>query len=473
MRKKQLLADRQAMLDELSALQQENLRLRIGTPRSPPPVPFSPEEEEARAARQSAYSRFPKLRDIDAAYTETLEPSATLPGQATHLHSQEEGVHQKVNLAPPQAVAEQLRRYAGTHFGLYANRALFAHFLGAMAAAEVLLVRGEDEEESLLFCQAMAAALGQRVEVTQVQPHWRGSADLLGAMAPGGKHFDESDFLCTLYRAHYQDSVCFAVLRDIDAAPPAGYLRALLPLLGLRRTEGDGLAGLRQISLCGTAWPGDPLLLREGNLPWPENLWLLGTFAPLRAAAEGSAGTEKTIAGAAKPKGDSIEGALRAAAMEFCVPAQLSTGSAFLAALAKPMYLPAAHLRSLFAHAAETYVLPGELLRRYGLLRQYLADHLDLSMGAAADRQLERFGSVCLACGLRPEELLDGFLYHKGLRCLEGLHPALLKYELPGLRRFLAAEFGKRGLPMTVQYLGRVDTNAQRPSSGGFSAVLR
>jgi len=410
--KKQLLQDRQSLLDEIAALQEENLRLRVGEP--PAPVPDSPEEEAV--ARPSQFSRFPLLRAVDEKYenANAEEPLA----------------------APPQAlprVAEHLRRYAAAHFGLYAGRSLYACFLGAMAASDFLLLRSEDPGRSpLAFCRAVAAAWGQNIEITPMRPEWARPADLLGEPDPATRRYRETDLLCAIYEAGYSRGVSFTVLEGVTAAP-ARCLTDLLPLLSLSYNQAN-LA--RQIPLADSAWPGDPVLLRDGVLPWPGNLWLVGTL-PLEAPAS--------------PQG------LRGAAMEFCLPGQQGA-KGFLTPLENPSALPARQLRGLFAHAREVYALPEEALRLYGLVEQHLAENMELSLGAQSQAQLRAFGSICLACGLRPTEALDGFFYHRALRRLDCADPGALKYELPGLRRFLAGTFGRRALPLTMGFLEELET---------------
>jgi len=415
-RKKQLLRDRQALLDEIAALQEETLRLRVGEPPSSP-VPDSPEEEIY--ARQSDFSRFPLLRAVDEKYENAvLDESPEAKPQA-----------------PLPQVAEHLRRYAAAHFGLYAGRPLFAHFLGAMAASDFLLLRsgeancvsgGDAGPGPLTLCRAVAAAWGQNIEIVPAQPNWSRPADLLGEADPATRRYRETDFLRAVYESAYCEGVSFLVLEGISAAP-ARCLTELLPLLSLSYNPAN-LA--RKITLAHSTWPGDPVLLQNGALPWPGNLWLAGTLQP---------------GGTSSPQ-------LRAAAMELCLPGQQGA-KAFLTPLQPPTGLSARQLRSLFSHAREVYALPGEALRLYGLVEQYLAEHMELSLGPQAQVQLRSFGSVCLACGLRPNEALDGFFYHKALRRLEGADPGVLKYELPGLRRFLGETFGRRTLPLTTEFL--------------------
>lgn len=408
-RKKQLLKDRQALLDEIAALQQENLRLRSGAPQ-PSVVPDSPEEEAA--ARPHEFSRFPLLRAVD--------------------QSNENVMPERTAAAPPDApktlfrVAEHLRRYAAVHFGIYAGRPLYAAFLGAMAASDFLLLRSEDEQHGpLALCRAAAAAWGQDIAITPAHPEWTRPADLLGEADPATKQYRETEFLRTIYEAGYSEGVRIAALDNITAMP-VNCLAPLLPVLRLSHRQPNIS---RSISLADSLWPNDPLLLQNGALLWPGNLWLAGTLPP----------------------GAHVPQQLRSAAMEFCLPSQQNT-KRFLTPLEQPFPMPAQQLRSLFAHAREVYALPEEMQRLYGLVEQYLAEHMEFSLGIQT--QLHRFGSVCLACGMRTVDVLDHFFYQKGLRRLEELDPSVLKYELPGLRRFLAETFGKRALPQTMQLLG-------------------
>ncbi|MCL2494684.1 MAG: hypothetical protein FWE98_03395 [Oscillospiraceae bacterium] len=418
MRRKQLLRDRQALLDEIAALQEENLRLLRGEPVEPP-VPDSPEEEVA--ARPRDFSRFPLLRAVDEKYENTFPggPRLVRP-QPTLLQ-----------------IAGHLRGYAAAHFGIHAGRPLFAHFLGAMAASDFLLLRGENPP---LFCRAAAAAWGQEIEVIPARGDDSGSkGDILGEPGPAAGRYHETGLLRAVYEAGYREGVSFALLEDA-AAMPERRLARLLPLLSLSHNNANFA---RKIALAETAWPGDPALLEDGALPWPGNLWVVGTLP----------------AGAPPPSPQ-----LRAPAMEFCLPA---AREAKLAALENPSPVGAAQLRGLFAHAREVYALPEESLRHFALLEQYLAEHMELSLGAQALPQLRSFGGVSLACGLRPNEALDGFLYHRALRRLETADPAALKYELPGLRRFLAETFGRRALPLSMEYLDRLEAPHNHPGPAG------
>jgi len=410
--KKQLLRDRQALLDEIAALQEETLRLRVGEP-AVIAVPDSPEEEAV--SHQSEFSRFPLLRAVDEKYENAAADEAG------------------PQLVLPQ-VAEHLRRFAAAHFGLYADRSLFACFLGAMVASDFLLLRavkadidGRDTARGpLAFCRAVAAAWGQDIEITPVRPGWSRPADLLGEPDPATRRYRETDLLRAIYESGHRPGVRFILLEGIAAAP-AQYLSDLLPVLSLAYNPG-GLA--RRITLAQSAWPGDPVLLQNGVLPWPGNLWLVGTL----------------------PDNSAPPPQLSAAAMEFCLPGQKGAKT-FLTPLQQPSPVSASQLRGLFAYAREVYALPEEALRLYGLVEQHLAEHMELSLGAGALTQLRAFGSVCLACGLRPTEALDGYFFHKALRCLEGADPGVLKYELPALRRFLAETFGRRALPLSMAYL--------------------
>jgi len=415
MRKKQLLRDRRALLDEIAALQAENLRLSRGEP-TQPPAPDSPEEEAA--ARPRGFSRFPLLRAVDEKYENAFPgPPALVRPQPTLLQ-----------------IAGHLRGYAAAHFGIYAGRPLFAHFLGAMAASDFLLLRGENPP---LFCRAAAAAWGQEIELVPARGGDTGPlGDLLGEPGPAAGQYRETELLRAVYEAGYREGAAFAVLEDVTAAP-ARSLARLLPPLSLSHNN-TGL--VRKIALAETAWPGDPALLEDGALPWPGNLWVIGTLPP-----------------EAPPPSSQ----LCAPAMEFCLPA---AREAKLAPLENPSPVGAAQLRGLFARAREACALPEESLRHFALLEQYLAEHMELSLGAQALPQLRSFGGVCLACGLRPNEALDGFLYHRALRRLETADPAALKYELPGLRRFLAETFGRRALPLTAAYLDRLEAPHERIS---------
>ena len=428
MTKKQLLLEHKKLLAELAALREENLRLRLGES-IPAPRPATIDDilEESPSA-QSQFSRFPLLRAADE---RDDAPAPTEPEQ------------KKPAKRPPLTLlqlAEHLRKYAAAHFGIYAGRALYASFLGCMAASDFILLRSEDESRSaLLLCQAVASALGETPSLTTVHPQWSSAADLLGAPEPASKLYRETAFLRRLYAAGYEEGVCFAALERVTAAPAEGYLSTLLPLLAFSQAENPVFA--RSIPLADSAWPGDPFLLQDGALPYPDNLWLFGSIAA----------------------GDPLPGErLRGVAMEFCLP--VLREKSYLVSLAKPMTLSAGQLREHFDHAAEVFALPGEALRCFQQTARYLADFMDLSLGPAAETQLMQFSSVCLACGLRPAEALDSYFYHKALRRLETLDANALQLGLPGLRRHFSETFAARDVPLTMALLDTMENAAKKPS---------
>ncbi|MDR3313778.1 MAG: hypothetical protein LBS96_04900 [Oscillospiraceae bacterium] len=413
--------DRQAMLDEIAALEAETLRLRGQTANAvqmeelESALEAAPEEDMAQLLPADASpcsaalsSRFPLLVRVDQ----------------RHAAAQEEPDAAQPTL---QVLTDHLRRHAAAHCGLYAPRGLYGSFLGAMAVSDLLLLYTEEGQTAALP-NAIAQAMGQPLELTTVQPSWRSPADLLGQSSPATKLYEETHFLRLLYEASWRKGVNLFALQPLMAAPPESYLAPLLPLLELRAAVGQSdPAAHRSLSLTESAWPNDPKRLEGGKLPWPDGLWLLGLLAP----------------GDPPPPPR-----LRATAMEFCVPAPRT--KTFLVPWTQPLPVEAAHLRSLFANAAELYKLPQVMRSRFDALAEHLATQMQCSLGADAAEKLERFAAVCLACGMSSREAVDAYLWHHALRRLQPLEPASLRHQLPALRDFLSETFEKRSIPLAM-----------------------
>ena len=398
MKKKDILAGQKALLDEIAALRKENMQLRqqlSELPEQPPepPVPDDPEEEVTPAHQ---FSRFPVLRSVDDKYPDGA------------LLAPEEEDDEPMTL---RALAVHLRGYAAAQFGLRAAEDVFASLLGAMAVSDLIVLHGE----AAAVPQAVAAALSQQAELVSL----RHAEDALGTWDATTKMYHEKRLLRVIYEAGYQSAPCFAVMEDAETAASEG-------LAAVRRTAGMGLGPARALRLANDAWPGDPLLLQGGALPYPENLWLFAVANP-----------------------DAAQDVSQALAAPMQLHLNLQEDKAEISPVLKPIEISAARLRALFREAAAEHPIPEETNKLFAQTAEYLAEHLDYSIDAQTQRQMAPFLGVCLACGLQPKQALDAFLYHKALRRLESADPFLLRHELAGLERFLKDTFGKNGLPLT------------------------
>ena len=402
MKKKELLAGRKKLLEEIAALREENLQMRRRLAELPeaipePPVPDGPEEE---IAPQHQFSRFPILRSVDERYNSGIRNQEAGGGG-------EDG--NNISLA---ALAAHLRGYAAAHYGLCAPPDVFASLLGAMAVSDWIVLHGE---KTAALPQAVAAALGQEAHLIPAHQSLLGSQDAVT------KLYNETRLLRVLYEASYQPGPCFAVLDG--RASPDEYTR----LLQAAQTKPSALR------LAADAWPGDPILLHEGALNFPENLWLFCTG-----------------------EGGAVESPMR---LYIYTEGAIKEAAAEIPYAARPLALSAARLRTLLLAAAEEYPVPDGLAAKIARTAAYLAERLDVSMDAKTERQMTRFMGVCLACGLAPENALDAFFYHKALRRMEHADPFLLRYELAGFRRFLDETFGKHGMPLTRAFTNNLQKN--------------
>lgn len=439
MKKKAILAGQKKLLLEIAALREENLELRRRLAALPetvpePPVPDDPEEE---ITPQHRFSRFPLLRSVDERY----------PGG--RLAAAQEG---DSTLA---ALAAHMWGYAAAHYGLCAPPDVYASLLAAMSLSNCVALHDEaggneaggneadgkeaggneaggaktggDETgnpkaghlkashlkaghlKAELLLQAAAASVGQEA---QLIPACRPP---LGSQDTATKLYRETRLLRVLYEAGYQSAPWFAVLEGA-------------PLSAITQAAERGPA----LRLVGDAWPGDPALLREGVLEYPENLWI---FCMGACAAQVPVGLHIHMENAKEDAKTEIP----------CAP--------------EPLALSAGWLRGLFARAPMAYPVPADIQALFTRTAAYLADRLDVSVDARTERQMPQFISVCLACGLRPPEALDAFYYQRALRRLENADPHLLRYELPGFGRFLDETFGKSAMPLTRAFTNNLQKN--------------
>lgn len=431
-----LARDRQALLNEIASLEEDKLRLRAKLDSAAPPEESEPPTDDAPDLPDDpdsalpppafASTRFPLLTKMDEKYAQPESGTADSPPAGAL-----------------QYLAEHLRRYAAAHCGIYAPPGLYGSFLGAMAVSDLLLLRGEDSppaaagvtgHPAMGLASAVAQAMGRELDMVTVQAHWRGSADLLGRCGAATKIYEETHFLRLLYEAGLRKGPSLVAFQRFMAAPPERWMAELLPLLELRtpsrKDEWIRTDERRSLRLAESSWPNDPRLLREGSLPWPEGVWLLG------------------LLGADDP---APPPRLREIAMEFTVPAQAV--KPFLVPWTQPLPMETAHLRGLFDHAAELYKLPLQMRGRWDALEEYLAAQLQLNLGARSGERLERFAATCLACGMTSRDAVDSYLWHHALRKLDTLEPAALRHLLPGLSDFMVKTFERRSVPMAMEYL--------------------
>ncbi|MDR2646801.1 MAG: hypothetical protein LBB67_01565 [Oscillospiraceae bacterium] len=415
---KLLNADHQLFLDEIARTQAQMLEFRLAnarmrsllpngvSPENPAPHDSpsgfaAPEDERL----PTPMSRFPQLRTLDALPPVIANEKTSLPALMVHL-----------------------QRFAAARYGIYAPRSLFGGYLATLACGNFVIAHDSNTLKALPFLDAMAKALGNPMDLFAVSSNWTTPALLIGQAHALHKRYEERDFLLCVYQARRNAHACFATLENFFAANPEDYFSPMLTQYEKHPTD-IACGGLR---LADGSWPNDPLLLENGTLPLPNNLWVFGTVS------------------VATPP---MSARVQTAAVCFSLPQ--SETRPFLVPWTEPMHVSAAHLRDLFARADDIYDIPEKIAAAFDAMERYAAEHLCLSLGVNARVNLRRFMSTALACGLGSREAFDAYLYHSGLRAIQAADADTLHYGLPLFIAFLHKQCNASSLPTTMAMLGR------------------
>lgn len=369
------------------------------------------EEEEAVEVIETKERRFPRLSDVDLHYTspeyQPLEYNNTLTLEELCIN---------------------FRNFAASRLGLYYDLEVMKQMFASFGAAKMLILQGISGTGKTSLPYAFGQFIQNPSVICSVQPSWRDRTELFGYYNDFTRKYTETDFLKTLYEAHYYEDPRIVILDEMNIARVEYYFAEMLSILELPRAEE------RFVSVVSNTASSDPELMQEGKIWIPDNVWYVGTIN----------NDDSTFAVADK-------------VYDRAIPIDLDDRAEYFEAPeTPPMRLSFQHMDKLYQEAREKYPVSEKNLILLDKLDKYLIEHFRLTFGNRIMRQLKDFVPCYVACGGDEIEGIDFMFAKKILRKFESLGLGFIRDELDGLMIYLNHEFGSENMKISKAYLERL-----------------
>ena len=304
---------------------------------------------------------------------------------------------------------------------------LFKAF-ASFGAAKMLILQGISGTGKTSLPYAFGQFIQNPSVICSVQPSWRDRTELFGYYNDFTKKYTETDFLKTLYEAHYYEDPRIVILDEMNIARVEYYFAEMLSILELPREEE------RFVSVVSNTAASDPELMKEGKIWIPNNIWYVGTIN----------NDDSTFAVADK-------------VYDRAIPIDLDDRAEYFEAPdTPPMRLSYKHMDRLYEEAKEKYPVSEENLMLLDKLDKYLIEHFRLTFGNRIMRQMKDFVPCYVACGGTEIDGIDFMFAKKILRKFESLGLGFIRDELDGLVIYLDHEFGSENMGISKAYLARL-----------------
>lgn len=369
------------------------------------------EEETVTEVIETKEKRFPRLSAVDLYYS---APEYEAPVYNNTISLEE--------------ICINFRNYAASKLGLYYELEVMKQVFASFGAAKMLILQGISGTGKTSLPYAFGQFIGNPSVICSVQPSWRDRTELFGYYNDFTKKYTETDFLKTLYEAHYYDDPKIVILDEMNIARVEYYFAEMLSILELPREEE------RFVTVVSNTAANDPALMKEGKIWIPNNVWYVGTIN----------NDDSTFAVADK-------------VYDRAIPIDLDDRAEFFEAPdTEPLRLSYKHLEKLYEDAKQKYPISEENLILLDKLDKYLIEHFRLTFGNRIMRQLKEFVPCYVACGGTEIDGIDFMFAKKILRKFESLGLGFIRDELDGLTVYLDRQFGSGNMKISKAYLARL-----------------
>lgn len=364
--------------------------------------------------------RFPRLSSVDAMY---MSDTYVKPEYNTKITLEE--------------VCINFRNFAASRLHLYYDLEIIKQTFATFGAAKMLILQGISGTGKTSLPYALGQFIMNPSLICSVQPSWRDRTELFGYYNDFTKKYTETEFLKTLYEAHYYDDMKIVILDEMNIARVEYYFAEMLSILELPREEE------RYFSVVSNQAANDPKLMKEGKVWIPNNVWYVGTIN----------NDDSTFAVADK-------------VYDRAVPIDLDDrAEPFEAPDTEPMHLSATHMFEMYEEAKRQYQISAENLAELDKLDKYLIAHFRITFGNRILRQMKEFVPCYIACGGTEIDGIDFMFAKKILRKFESLGIGFIRDELDGLILYLDNAFGTENFKISKAYLTRL-----KKMSGGSNS---
>ena len=327
---------------------------------------------------------------------------------------------------------EDFRDFAASELKLYYDISDIRRFVAGLAVSPIIILQGMSGTGKTSLAHAFGVFIENQSTVIPVQPMWKERTDLLGYYNEFTKRFNETLLLEKMYEANYSEEIYITVLDEMNIARVEYYFAEFLSLLELPDPNE------RYIDVVSDKWENDPVLLKDGRLKVPANMWFIGTA-----------------------NNDDSTFAISDKVYDRAMILNLDTkAERFVAQRTKHIRISADKFRELAAEAMREYSVTNRNMKRLEELDKYLIEHFHITFGNRIMKQIQSYVPVYVSCGGEELEALDDILAKKIIRKLETQNPVYLRNAAEGLCSYLDELFGSDAMPLCKSAIHRLERNA-------------
>ena len=370
------------------------------------------EEDNQDEVLKEGTSRFYNLTRIDEAMKDYLKP-------------------QYVKDMSLKEICEDFRNYCCSELKLYYDIKDIRRFIASLSVTRLIILQGMSGTGKTSLAVAFGNYLNNTTVVVPIQPMWKERTDLIGYYNEFTKKFNETTLLYKMYEANYNDEIYITVLYEMNVARVEYYFAEFLSLLELPNPEE------RNLDVVSDKWDNDPLLLKEGKLRLPLNMWFIGT----------ANNDDSTFA---------ISDKVYDRAMVLNLD---SKASPFDAPRTSRKKISATYLLKLMENAQKEYSISSRNLRRIKELDEFMIKNFHLTFGNRIMKQIKSYVPVVLSCGGTELDGLDDIFSRKIFRKLESKNLVYVKQMADTLCNYLDELFGVDKLPLCKEAIRNIEQN--------------
>ena len=370
--------------------------------------------DKAEREKKRKMIRFPELLEIDKKYPEFEKEKET----------------GNVTLA---SFCNNFRNYAAKVLGLYYSIDDIRRFVASLGVSKLMILQGMSGTGKTSIAVALGRYINVPSTVIPIQPMWKERSDLLGYYNEFTGKFNETVILERLYEASFTNKVYIIVLDELNIARVEYYFSEFLSLLELPVTSD------RRLVVAAAGANGDPKKMSHGKIPFPDNVWFLGT----------ANNDDSTFAITDKVYDRAMVLNLDKRAQRFNVEGDVST--------TRVSY---DQLKRLFDDAFKKYSMSEQARTSIATFDHYLSTTFHVTFGNRILMQIGKYIPLYLACGGTELEALDDMLCKKILRKLEAQNPVFVKSKSADIIAKLDEIFGQDEMKSCIEYITKLSHSA-------------
>ena len=300
-------------------------------------------------------------------------------------------------------------------------------FISSLTVTKLIVMQGMSGTGKTSLSYAFGEFLTNPSVIVPIQPMWKERSDLIGYFNEFTGRFNETTLLQKMYEANYSEDIYVTVLDEMNIARVEYYFAEFLSLLEIPDPN------KRYLDVVSDKWDNDPILLKDGKVRLPENMWFMGTVN----------NDDSTFAVSDKVYD-------RAMVMNLdkkCEPFECEDHT--------PVRISAAQLNAMAEDARAKYSVSDRNMRRIRKLDKYLVSKFRITFGNRIMKQLKGYVPVFIACGGNEIDAIDDILSKKVFRKLDSQNPVYVKSMADEVCEFLDNLFGNDALPLCKEYVRR------------------